>query len=159
MGAAVSAMALVQLASGCAVVSPAIGLASTWDPGLLKGISVACEIRARGAQLVLSPVVDVARDPRWGRIEETCGEDLYLVSEPGVAAVDGFRGDTLLLADGEVVATLKRMTGHGQPESAPNAGPANLLERPLREVFFQPFEEVGKCTTILWLMAKLTIAE
>jgi beta-glucosidase len=88
---------------------------------------------------VLAPVVDVAREPRWGRIEETYGEDPYLVSELGVAAVRGFQGDTLPLAPGKVFATLKHMTGHGQPESGTNVGPANISERILREVFFPPF--------------------
>ena len=85
---------------------------------------VAREIRARGVSLVLAPVVDVARDPRWGRIEETFGEDPYLVGEMGVAAVRGLQGDALPLADGKVFATLKHMTGHGQPESGTNVGPA-----------------------------------
>jgi beta-glucosidase len=97
------------------------------------------EIRARGVQQVLAPVVDVARDPRWGRIEETYGEDPYLVGQLGIAAVRGFQGDTLPLAPGRVFATLKHMTGHGQPESGTNVGPASISERVLREIFFPPF--------------------
>ena len=89
--------------------------------------------------MVLAPVVDVARDPRWGRIEETYGEDPYLVGQLGIAAVRGFQGDALPLAPGKVFATLKHMTGHGQPESGTNVGPANISERTLREVFFPPF--------------------
>ncbi|HVS12375.1 MAG TPA: glycoside hydrolase family 3 N-terminal domain-containing protein [Thermoanaerobaculia bacterium] len=120
----------------------AIALASTWDPGLVEEVYrvVAREIRVRGAHLVLSPVVDVGRDPRWGRIEETFGEDPHLVAEMGVAAVRGFQGPTMPLEEGRVLATLKHMTGHGQPESGTNVGPANLSERVLREVFFPPFE-------------------
>ena len=142
-------------ARGATSFPQAIGLASSWDPDLLRDIYsvVAREIRARGAHLVLSPVVDVARDPRWGRIEETFGEDPYLVSELGVAAVEGFQGEALPLADGKVFATLKHMTGHGQPESGTNVGPANLSERLLREVFFPPFEEVVTRTNIRALMA------
>jgi beta-glucosidase len=119
----------------------AIALASSWDPELLTRVFTvaAREMRARGAQLALAPVVDVARDPRWGRIEETYGEDPYLVSQLGVAAVRGFQGDTLPLASGRVFATLKHMTGHGQPESGTNTGPADVTERTLREVFFPPF--------------------
>ena len=119
----------------------AIALASSWDPQLLERIFtvVAREIRARGAHLVLAPVVDVARDPRWGRFEETYGEDPYLVSTMGVAAVRGFQGTTLPLPKDRVFATLKHMTGHGQPESGTNVGPANISERILREVFFPPF--------------------
>jgi beta-glucosidase len=120
----------------------AIALASTWDPALVEEVYtiVAREIRARGAHLVLSPVVDVARDPRWGRIEETYGEDPHLVAEMGIAAVRGFQGRSLPLGEGRVLATLKHMTGHGQPESGTNIGPASISERTLRENFFPPFE-------------------
>jgi beta-glucosidase len=133
-------------ARGATHFPQAIGLASTWDPELLTRVFtvVAREIRARGAHLVLAPVVDVARDPRWGRIEETYGEDPHLVGELGVAAVRGFQGDTLPLAKGRVLATLKHMTGHGQPESGTNVGPANVSERVLREYFFPPFEAAVK---------------
>lgn len=119
----------------------AIALASTWDPALVEEVYsvVAREIRARGAHLVLSPVVDVARDPRWGRIEETYGEDPHLVAEMGIAAVRGFQGRSLPLGAGRVLATLKHMTGHGQPESGTNVGPAGFSERILRENFFPPF--------------------
>ncbi len=142
-------------ARGATSFPQAIGLASSWDPEMLREIYavVGREIRARGAHLVLSPVVDVARDPRWGRIEETYGEDPYLVSELGVAAVEGFQGETLPLAKDKVFATLKHMTGHGQPESGTNVGPANLSDRLLRETFFPPFEEVVARTNIRALMA------
>jgi beta-glucosidase len=119
----------------------AIALASSWDPQLLTRVFAVAgrEIRARGVQLVLAPVVDVGRDPRWGRIEETYGEDPYLVGQLGIAAVRGFQGDTLPLGPGKVFATLKHMTGHGQPESGTNVGPATIPERTLREMFFPPF--------------------
>jgi beta-glucosidase len=119
----------------------AIALASSWDPELLTRVFTvaAREMRARGVQMVLAPVVDIARDPRWGRFEETYGEDPYLVSQLGIAAVRGFQGDSLPLAPGKVFATLKHMTGHGQPESGTNVGPASISERTLREVFFPPF--------------------
>jgi beta-glucosidase len=128
-------------ARGATHFPQSIALASTWDPALLERVFtvVAREIRARGVQLVLAPVVDVARDPRWGRIEETYGEDPFLVSELGVAVVRGFQGRSLPLANDRVFATLKHMTGHGQPESGTNVGPANISERILREVFFPPF--------------------
>jgi beta-glucosidase len=120
----------------------AIGLASTWNPKLVEQVfSVAArEMRAVGANLALAPVVDVARDPRWGRIEETYGEDPHLVAEIGLAAIKGFQGTTLPLAKDKVWVTLKHMTGHGQPESGTNIGPANAPERVLREMFFPPFE-------------------
>ncbi|MEI9852314.1 MAG: glycoside hydrolase family 3 N-terminal domain-containing protein [Sphingomonas sp.] len=119
-----------------------IALASTWNPAIVeKALAVAArEMRAVGANLALAPVVDVARDPRWGRIEETYGEDPYLVGEMGLAAIRGFQGTSLPLGKDKVFVTLKHMTGHGQPESGTNIGPANVTERTLREVFFPPFE-------------------
>ncbi|MFC4291457.1 glycoside hydrolase family 3 N-terminal domain-containing protein [Sphingorhabdus arenilitoris] len=135
----------------------AIAMASSWDPAMVQEINnvIAREIRVRGSSLVLSPVVDVARDPRWGRFEETFGEDPYLVSEMGVAAVNGLQGVGTKgkLPDGKVFATLKHMTGHGQPESGTNVGPANISERVLREYFFPPFEQVVKRTHVEAVMA------
>jgi beta-glucosidase len=133
-------------ARGATHFPQSIALASSWDPELLTRIFtvVGREIRSRGVQLVLAPVVDVARDPRWGRIEETYGEDPYLVSELGVAAVRGFQGDSLPLAKDRVFVTLKHMTGHGQPEGGTNVGPSNISERVLREYFFPPFAAAVK---------------
>jgi beta-glucosidase len=119
-----------------------IALAATFDTDLVEKVYsvTAREIRARGAHHVLSPVVDIALDPRWGRIEETYGEDPYLVSRMGVAAVKGFQGDSFPIADDKVVATLKHMTGHGQPEGGMNVGPSQISDRELYERFFPPFE-------------------
>ncbi|MBX3564062.1 MAG: glycoside hydrolase family 3 C-terminal domain-containing protein [Sphingomonas sp.] len=130
------------VAPGATSFPQAIALASTWNPKLQEKIfSVAArEMRARGANLALAPVVDIARDPRWGRIEETYGEDPYLVGEMGLAAIRGFQGTTLPLAPDKVYVTLKHMTGHGAPESGTNIGPATVSERTLRENFFPPFE-------------------
>ena len=124
----------------------AIGLASTFDPELAEKIfSVAArEMRARGSNMALAPVVDVARDPRWGRIEETYGEDPHVCAEMGLAAIRGFQGSTLPLGKDKVFATLKHMTGHGQPENGTNVGPAQIAERTLRENFFPPFERAVK---------------
>ena len=135
----------------------AIGLASTWNPDLVREANdlIAGEVRARGIFQVLSPVVDVARDPRWGRIEETFGEDPFLVGEMGVAAVEGLQGvgTDRTLGEGQVMATLKHMTGHGQPESGTNVGPAQISERTLREMFFPPFKQVIDRTGIDNVMA------
>lgn len=120
----------------------AIALASTFDTELTEKIFAvaAREMRARGSNLALAPVVDVARDPRWGRIEETYGEDPHVCAEIGLAAIRGFQGTTLPLAKDKVFVTLKHMTGHGQPENGTNVGPAQIAERTLRENFFPPFE-------------------
>ncbi|HME40360.1 MAG TPA: glycoside hydrolase family 3 N-terminal domain-containing protein [Steroidobacteraceae bacterium] len=132
-------------ALGATSFPQAIALASSWDRELLREVNAvtAREIRARGVSQALTPVVDVARDPRWGRIEETFGEDPYLVGEMGVAAVEGLQGADKArdLRPGKVFATLKHLTGHGQPESGTNVGPAPYSERTLREFFFPPFEK------------------
>nr|WP_251566867.1 glycoside hydrolase family 3 N-terminal domain-containing protein [Erythrobacter sp. 3-20A1M] len=134
-----------------------IGLASTWNPDLIRDANslIAGEVRARGVHQVLSPVVDVARDPRWGRIEETFGEDPFLVGEMGVAAVEGLQGvgKDPKLKPGHVMATLKHMTGHGQPQSGTNTGPADMGERELRDIFFPPFRQVIDRTAIDAVMA------
>jgi beta-glucosidase len=124
----------------------AIALASTWNPALVERVftTVAAEARARGVHQVLAPVVDVARDPRWGRIEETYGEDPYLVAQMGIAAVRGFQGSGATIGKDHVYATLKHMAGHGQPESGTNVGPASIGERTLRDVFLYPFEAAIK---------------
>src|SRR6266480_7570358 len=120
----------------------AIALASTWNPDLVERVftAAAVEARARGVEQVLEPVVDVARDPRWGRIEETYGEDPYLAARMGVAAVRGFQGGGTTVGPSHVIATVKHMTGHGQPESGTNVGPAPYGERALRDFFLPPFE-------------------
>ncbi len=132
----------------------AIALASTFDPPLVRKVfSVAArEMRARGANLALAPVVDVAREPRWGRIEETFGEDPHLCAEMGKAAVLGLQGEGRKLARDKVFTTLKHMTGHGQPESGTNVGPAEVSERTLREEFFPPFERIIKETNVAAVM-------
>jgi beta-glucosidase len=134
------------MATEATMFPQAIALAGSFDLDLMRRIQsvIARETRARGVPLVLSPVVDIVRDPRWGRIEETWGEDPYLAAEMAVAAVEGLQGPGKFerLADGKVFATLKHMTGHGQPESGNNVAPAQISERELRENFFPPFREV-----------------
>lgn len=142
-------------ALGATSFPQAIALASSWDPALVRAVNevTAREIRARGVSEALTPVVDVARDPRWGRIEETFGEDPYLVGEMGVAAVEGLQGENRIrdLRPGKVFATLKHLTGHGQPESGTNVGPAPYAERTLREFFF-PFEQALSRTGVSAVM-------
>jgi beta-glucosidase len=113
-----------------------IGLAATWDAGLVETLArgLGRELRAAGAHQGLAPILDVARDPRWGRIEETYGEDPYLIAELGIAYVRG------LQADGAVLATGKHMVGHGVPEGGLNRAPAHIGPRELRDVFLLPFE-------------------
>lgn len=140
------------MATEATMFPQAIALAGSFDLDLMQRVQavIARETRARGVPFVLSPVVDIVRDPRWGRIEETWGEDPYLAAEMGVAAVEGLQGPGKFekLADGKVFATLKHMTGHGQPESGNNVAPAQLSERELRENFFPPFREIVRRTSV-----------
>lgn len=134
--------------------SQPIGLASTWDTDLIEQLftMTAKEVRLRGAHQALTPVVDVARDPRWGRVEETYGEDPYLVAQMGLAAVRGFQGRSGDVDGEHLLATLKHFAAHGQPESGTNCAPVNVSERVLREVFLYPFKvcvEEGKVKSIM----------
>ncbi|HVU07866.1 MAG TPA: glycoside hydrolase family 3 N-terminal domain-containing protein [Verrucomicrobiae bacterium] len=119
-----------------------IGLGATFNPNLVEKLftMTAAETRARGAHQALTPVVDVARDPRWGRVEETYGEDPFLVSQLGIAAVCGFQGDAQFKNKNRVIATLKHFAAHGQPESGMNCAPVNVSERVLRETFLFTFK-------------------
>lgn len=120
-----------------------IGLAAMFNPHLVQSLytMTAEEARVRGTHQALTPVVDVARDPRWGRVEETFGEDPYLVTQNGLAAVRGFQGDASFKDKKNVIATLKHFAAHGQPESGMNCAPTNVSMRVLRETFLRPFQE------------------
>lgn len=119
-----------------------LGLASSWNPELMTQIytAVAKEVRARGAQQVLAPVVDLGRDPRWGRTEETLGEDPYLVSRLAVAQIKAYQGDNAEFGKHKVAATIKHFGVHGQSEGGINVAPANIDERTRREYFYVPFK-------------------
>ncbi len=117
----------------------AIGLASTWEPGLVEAMTevIRTQMRAVGAHQALAPVLDVARDSRWGRTEETFGEDPYLISRTGVAYVKGLQG-----ADRRqgIVATGKHFAGYGASEGGLNWAPAHIPRREFLEVYVTPFE-------------------
>jgi beta-xylosidase len=121
------------------VFPQAIGLAATWDPTLVEGMTVAIrkEMMAAGARQALAPVLDIARDPRWGRTEETFGEDPYLASAMAKAYVQGLQGHDL--SEG-VIATAKHFIGYGNSEGGLNWAPAHIPSRELYEVFARPFE-------------------
>ena len=142
-------------APGATSFPQAIALAGTWDTILITKIfsSIAKEIRARGSHQALTPVVDVAREPRWGRVEETYGEDPYLISQIGKACVLGFQGKNAIIDSNHVAATLKHFTAQGQPESGANCGPASFSDDYLREVLMKPFENIIKETHVWSVMA------
>ena len=111
-----------------------IGQAATWDPELVQTMAgrLGRELRAAGAQQALAPILDIARDPRWGRIEETYGEDPYLVAVRGIQR-DG-------APEERVIATGKHMVGHGLPEGGLNHAPSHIGSRELEDAFLFPFE-------------------
>ena len=135
--------------------SQPIGLGATFDPGLVERLfaMTALEARVRGTHQALTPVVDVAREPRWGRVEETYGEDPFLVSRMGIAAVRGFQGDATFRDKTRVMATLKHFAAHGQPESGTNCAPVNVSERLLRETFLYTFKEAIQKAGAISVMA------
>jgi len=126
------------LARGATTFPQALGLAATWQPELLQKMTDAIrqQMRAVGAHHALAPVLDVARDARWGRMEETFGEDPFLISAMGVAYIKGLQGDDLRHG---IAATAKHFLGYGWSEGGMNWAPAHIPERELREIFLTPF--------------------
>lgn len=120
----------------------AVAMGCTWNPELIEDVFrvTAHELRSRGTHFVLSPVVDVAREPRWGRGEECYGEDPYLAGKMGAAAIRGLQGSADgTIAENHVGATLKHFVGHGQKEGGRNKAPANIAPRILRDLHIEPF--------------------
>jgi beta-glucosidase len=128
-----------------------IGLASTWEPELTQAMAevVRHQMRTAGAHQGLSPLLDVARDPRWGRVEETFGEDPYLVSLNGVKFVEGLQGKSW---DERIIATAKHFVGYGIPDGGFNWNPAHIPERELREIYLAPFEVAVREAGLLSIM-------
>jgi beta-glucosidase len=131
-----------HMAAGGTIFPQAIGLASTWDVELVEQVYTvaAAEMRARGVVQALTPVLGLAREPRWGRTEETYGEDPYLVSRMGVASVRGLQGRGPIIDQQHVIATPKHYAAHSQPEAGTNSAPGNYSERTIRETFLVPFK-------------------
>ena len=128
-----------------------LGLASTFRPDLAEEMSAAIrtQLRAVGAHQGLAPVLDVARDPRWGRVEETFGEDPTLVSHFGAAYVRGLQGKHL--SDG-VMATGKHFVGHSLSSGGLNCAPAHIGQNDLYNVFLAPFHAVIRDAGIASMM-------
>jgi beta-glucosidase len=119
-----------------------IGMASTWNPALVETMAAtaAREARAAGLHQGLAPDLDLARDPRWGRVEESYGEDPYLVSRMGVAYVRGLQGRGPGVDREHIVATLKHFVAYGSPESGINLSPVAVGPRELRDTYLVPFK-------------------
>jgi beta-glucosidase len=139
------------MAKGATIFPQMIGMASTWEPELLEKMTsiIRGQMRAVGLHQALSPVVDVSRDPRWGRVEETFGEDPYLIAEMVIAYVKGLQGGDL---KNGIIATLKHFAGYGMSEGGLNKAPAHIPSRLLKEVYLYPFKEAierGKATAVM----------
>lgn len=121
---------------GATVFPTSLAWAATFDPELIRGMAhtIGSDMRAAGVHSGLSPVLDVARDSRWGRTEETMGEDPYLVSQIGAAYVSG-------LEDAGIVATLKHFAGYSVSKGARNHAPVTIGPREFRDVILPPFEK------------------
>ncbi len=128
-------------AEGATSFPQALALASTWDPCLIQRAftAIADEAASAGINQVFAPVLNLARDPRWGRTEETYGEDPYLTARMGVAAIKGLQGEHFMIDRHHVLATAKHFAALGEPYGGRNTAPANYSERDLREAFFVSF--------------------
>lgn len=131
-----------HMAIGTTVFPTGIGMASTWNPDLVRraAAAMAKEVRLQGGHISYGPVMDLSRDPRWSRVEESFGEDPMLTSAMGVAAVQGGGGGNLSQPY-SVVSTLKHFIAYGIPEGGHNGNTAIVGERELHENFFPPFRE------------------
>ena len=140
---------------GATMFPVALALGATFNPELVRQVFtvVAREARARGTTWILGPNLDLAREPRWGRMDEMYGEDPHLVSRLGVAAIQGLQGPTRPISAEHVLSTAKHFAAHGQPESGANGGPVNVSERILRSEFFPPFEAAVHEANVAAVMA------
>jgi len=130
-------------------------LASTWDPALVERVftAVAREMRVYGVTHAATPVLDLAREPRFGRFDEFYSEDPYLVARIGVAAIQGLQGRERTIDAHHLLACAKHFTGHGQPEGGTNMAPADFSERVIREMHCYPFEVAVKEANVRSVMA------
>jgi beta-glucosidase len=128
-----------------------IGAAASWDADLVEQMATTLRRRmlATGARQALGPVLDVTRDPRWGRIEETYGEDPYLAAELGCAYVRGLQGSDLAAG---VLATGKHMVGHGLAEGGLNQAPVHVGMRELHDEQLLPFEAAVRTAGLASMM-------
>ncbi len=121
------------------VFPQAIGVGASFEPALAEemGTIIRSQMMALGARQALAPLLDITRDPRWGRTEETYGEDRYLTARMGTAYIRGLQNDRL--EDG-ILATGKHFVGYGMTEGGMNWSPAHIPQRELLETYLYPFE-------------------
>ena len=130
------------LVSGSTVYPSPITLASTWEDSYLEiiGMQTAKEMRATGSQWAFTPNIDVLRDPRWGRVGETFGEDPYLIGKLGAAMIRGFQQNDFTGTE-KVIACAKHMIAGGEPINGLNAAPMDVSMRTLKEVHLKPYKQ------------------
>ena len=130
------------LVSGTTVYPSPITLASTWENSYLEtiGMQTAKEMRATGSQWTFTPNIDVLRDPRWGRVGETFGEDHLLVGNLGAAMIRGFQQNDFTGTE-KVIACAKHMIAGGEPINGLNAAPMDVSMRTLKEVHLKPYKK------------------
>ncbi len=147
-----------QLAFGATIFPQSIAQGSTWNPDLIKkmGEAIASEATLSGVDQALSPLFDLARDPRYGRVEECFGEDPFLVAEMGKAFVIGMQGDPEItekhIPEGKLMCTAKHFTAYSTPIAGINLAPVEVGERDLRSLHLYPFEKVIKEANIYSVM-------
>ena len=140
---------------GATAFPQAIALGSTWDPELVERAAsvIARETRAMGKHQAYGPMLGLAQDARWGRVEESYGEDPYLVARIGVAFILGLQGrGRERLDQNHIIATAKHFAADGQPMSGQNGGSFEISERMLRETHLMPFEAAVKEACVASIM-------
>ncbi|MGN8551221.1 UNVERIFIED_CONTAM: glycoside hydrolase family 3 C-terminal domain-containing protein [Microbacterium sp. SLM126] len=137
---------------GGTVFPTQLGMAATWDPALVEQVAraTAAEVSATGIHWTFSPVLCIARDLRWGRIDETFGEDPHLIGELASAMVRGYQGGGLDDPDA-ILATAKHFAGYSETQGGRDASEADISRRKLRSWFLPPFERVARegCRTFM----------
>jgi beta-glucosidase len=130
-----------HMAIGTTVFPTSLGQGSTWNIPLIHKMAtaVAAETRLQGAHIGYGPILDLAREPRWSRMEETFGEDPFLIARMGSAVVKGFQGDNIN-SGLNIVSTLKHFVAYGIPEGGHNSENANIGKRELFQNFLFPFQ-------------------
>ncbi|SDO72237.1 glycoside hydrolase family 3 N-terminal domain-containing protein [Lentzea jiangxiensis] len=137
---------------GATIFPTQLGMAASWDPGLVEQVArvTAVEAAATGVHWTFSPVLCIARDLRWGRVDETFGEDPVLIGELAAAMVRGYQGDGLG-DETAILATAKHFAGYSETQGGRDASEADLSRRKLRSWFLPPFERVARegCATFM----------
>jgi beta-glucosidase len=138
--------------AGATIFPTQLGLSTAWDPDLAREVArvTAREMATTGAHWTFSPVLCIAREPRWGRVNETFGEDALLIAELGAAMIEGYQGRGLSDPD-SVLATAKHYAGYSETQGGRDASEGDLSRRKLRSYFLPPFEHAARagCRTFM----------